>query len=103
MGGTIDVRHDEVYTLVQTLIANMQNDIASEAQTRYSGIVESKERVDGATNASLIHAANLNLEKTAALCETLEKLLIYISDASQQLRAKDEEMSGQIAGGVANG
>jgi len=98
MDGTIIVVPDEVDTLMQMLLANIQNDL-TEARNRYTEIAEGKKQIDGKSNASLITATELNLEKTTAVYETLEKLLIYIGDASQEVRDKDNEMSGQLLAG----
>ena len=95
MDGTFHVVYDEVDTLVQRLITNTQNDMA-EARNRYTTIAEEIKRVDGRTNASLLAAIELNHNKTEVLCQTLEKLLIYINTASEQLDENDSEMAADL-------
>jgi len=96
MIGTIIVNHGEVSTLTQTLIANMQSDVVGEARNRFKGIAEEKMRVDGATNASLLTAIEYNIEKTADVCQALERLLLYIRGASEQLHAGDTQMASEL-------
>ena len=100
MDGTILVNYDEVTTLTQALRTNMQSDILTESQNRYSDIAEAVKRVDGAANAGLITTTELTHQKTAAVCEALEKLITYVQEASQDLQDNEREMAGEIQAGA---
>lgn len=96
MDGTIIVNYDEVYALADTLSTNIQSDILNESKNRYTDVMETIKRVDGSTDASFIAAAELNEQKTAAVCETLQRLITYIKTASQELQQEENEMAGQL-------
>jgi len=99
MPGTIHVNNEEVDTLVQNLKTTMQEDILNESKNRYESVTQGLGRVDGATRASLLEAVEHAQQKTAAVCETLEKLVGYIETASQELSRKDCDLANYLRSG----
>lgn len=96
MSGTIIVNYDEVYRLVQTWREFIQSDILDESQNRYREIVDMLSRVDGATNAQLKAAMELNRQKTTTAAETIKKLLYFIEDSARELQNEENKMAGQL-------
>jgi len=90
---TIQVKYDEIYAGTKRLRNHISNNITSRANTEYRQLQRELRRVDGATNANLQDALDINRQKTFDAAKTLDKLLRFIDSAARQIERSEQQMA----------
>lgn len=99
MDDTIKVNFDNVYQTIGELREHLDTNVLNAADSQYKEIEAMLEQVDGATNAKLITTMQMNHEKTVMVANTLQKLLLLIETATQEMQKEDQYLSEQLGTG----
>jgi len=91
---TIQINYEAVNTET-TKLRRRQSDLVDQVNTHYRQIQNELRAVDGAANAQLIEALEVNCQKAMAASRTLDQLLSFISGASRQVESS-EQMIAQV-------
>jgi len=89
---TIQINYDAV-NAETTKMRRQQTDLVDQVNTQYRQIQNELRSVDGATNAQLIEAMEVNCQKAMAASSVLNRLLTFISGASRQVESSEQNIS----------
>ena len=89
---TIQINYEAVNTETAKL-RRQQTDLVDQVRTQYRQIQGELRRVDGAANAQLMEAMDINCQKAVSACATLERLLSFISGASRQVETSEQRIA----------
>ena len=89
---TIQINYDAV-NVETTKLRRQQTDLVDQVNTQYRHIQNELRGVDGAANAQLIEAMEVNCQKAMAASRTLDRLLGFISDASKQVETCEQKIA----------
>ena len=89
---TIQINYDAV-NAETTKLRRQQTDLVDQVNTQYRQIQSELRQVDGAANAQLIEAMEVNCQKAIAASKTLDRLITFISGASRQVEAGEQRIA----------
>ena len=96
---TFHVKYDEVHTETARLRNHLSSNMTTQANTEYRQIQSQLGRVDGATNANLREAMNVNRTKTLEAANVLDRLLQFITNSARQIEVSEQQMARTMTGG----
>ena len=95
--GTIQVKYDEVYGETERLRGHVSSNIVNKTNVEYRNLQSLLARVDGATNANLREAMEVNRKKTLEAANILDRLLRFISNSARQIEINEERIARVMA------
>ena len=89
---TIQINYEVVNTET-TKLKRQQTELIDQVNTHYRQIQNELRGVDGAANAQLIEALEVNCHKAIAASRTLDQLLTFIAGASRQIESSEQKIA----------
>ena len=90
---TLQVDYEAVTEKVMQLRSHIRTNIVSQVEGEYHKLQSSLKQLDGAACASLREALDENRQKALAGASVLERLLSFMSNASQQIQIAENQIS----------
>jgi hypothetical protein len=95
----IKINYNEVEQRVSQMRAQIRNELMPKIESGYSDMADKLSQMDGGTNAALIEAAGSHKNKSVMAAQTLDKLLSFMMNSSEQLEQNEQRMAAVFSKG----
>ena len=91
--GTIHVNYDVVKAETARMRSHIRSSIVGQADAGYRQVQSSLRGMDGAANASLRDAMEVNRQKAAAAAHILERLYEFIATSAREIEVQEQRIA----------
>ena len=97
----IKINYEAVYNKTRELSNRLQNEIR-DMDSNYRHIQAGLQQMDSRTNAVLMEAVVENQNKARVTAESLQRLLVFIENATREVELEEQELTRMYNAGMQN-